>query len=153
MGRIYSSAFYALKDTRTPLKFAVIRVTLTTVLGIACALYLPRLLGLDASWGTAGLTASAGASGWVEFLLLRRAMNLRTGKTGVSVPLQLRLWGAAFGAGAVGFLVKMHLGHSHPLFDGAAVLGIYGILYLGVTASLRVAESREFYEKIKRRLT
>jgi putative peptidoglycan lipid II flippase len=28
-GRLYSSAFYALRDTRTPLKFAVIRVVLT----------------------------------------------------------------------------------------------------------------------------
>jgi putative peptidoglycan lipid II flippase len=153
MGRIYSSAFYALKDTRTPLKFAVIRVALTTVLGIGCALYLPKLLGVDASWGTAGLTASAGASGWVEFILLRKGMNKKTGKTGVPIALQLRLWGAAFGAGVVGFLLKTYLGHAHPLIDGALVLGVYGILYLGVTAFLQVSESREFYEKIKRRIT
>jgi putative peptidoglycan lipid II flippase len=152
MGRIYSSAFYALKDTRTPLKFAVIRVALTTVLGIGCALYLPKLLGVDPSWGTAGLTASAGASGWVEFLLLRRGMNLRTGKTGVPIALQLRLWGAAFGAGVIGFLAKTYLGHAHPLIDGAIILGVYGVLYLGITAALRVSESREFYDKIKRRL-
>src|SRR5215210_108719 len=32
-GRLYSSTFYALLDTRTPLRFAVVRVFLTTVLG------------------------------------------------------------------------------------------------------------------------
>lgn len=152
MGRIYSSAFYALKDTRTPLKFAVIRVALTTVLGIGCALYLPKMLGLDPSWGTAGLTASAGASGWVEFLLLRNGMNQRTGKTGVPLALMFRLWGAAFSAGFVGFLIKIYIGHTHPFIDGAIVLGIYGVLYLGVTAALQVSESREFYDKIKRKL-
>jgi hypothetical protein len=36
-GRLYTSAFYALTDTRTPLKFAALRVGLTTVLGyLAC---------------------------------------------------------------------------------------------------------------------
>src|SRR5207249_11314974 len=40
MGRLYSSTFYALRDTRTPLRFAVIRVILTTVLGYFAALVL-----------------------------------------------------------------------------------------------------------------
>ena len=31
MGRLYSSAYYALRDTRTPLRFALLRVTLTGV--------------------------------------------------------------------------------------------------------------------------
>ena len=76
-GRLYSSAFYALRDTRTPLNFAVLRVVLTLGLGYLCALPLPRLLGLDQRWGTAGLTASAGIAGWLEFLLLRAAMHKR----------------------------------------------------------------------------
>ena len=46
-GRLYSSAFYALRDTRTPLYFAVVRVVLTVALGYLCALPLPRLLGID----------------------------------------------------------------------------------------------------------
>jgi len=32
-GRLYASTYYALHDTRTPLLFAVVRVTLTTLLG------------------------------------------------------------------------------------------------------------------------
>src|SRR5262249_15626683 len=33
LGRLYSSTYYALRDTRTPLRFAMVRVVLTTVLG------------------------------------------------------------------------------------------------------------------------
>src|SRR5262249_54867283 len=63
LGRLYSSAYYALRDTRTPLRFAIVRVILTTVLGYLCAIPLPRLLGVDMWWGAAGLTASAGVAG------------------------------------------------------------------------------------------
>ncbi len=37
LSRLSSSAFYALGDTRTPLRYAVVRVALTTVLGFLCA--------------------------------------------------------------------------------------------------------------------
>ena len=73
MGRLYASTYYALHDTRTPLRFALVRVALTIGLGYLSALPLPRLLGIDPRWGAAGLTASAGMAGWVEFVLLRRA--------------------------------------------------------------------------------
>jgi len=66
LGRLYSSTFYALRDTSTPLRYAVVRVALTTVLGYLCAVRLPPLIGIDMKWGTAGLTASAGVAGWIE---------------------------------------------------------------------------------------
>ncbi|HLX71915.1 MAG TPA: murein biosynthesis integral membrane protein MurJ, partial [Verrucomicrobiae bacterium] len=72
LGRLYSSTYYALRDTRTPLRYAVVRVSLTTVLGYLCAILIPRWTGIDARWSMAGLTASAGVAGWVEFVLLRR---------------------------------------------------------------------------------
>src|SRR5205085_8704080 len=81
-GRLYSSTFYALRDTRTPLRYAIVRVALTTVLGLVAALRLPGWLGLDPKVGVAGLTASAGIAGWVEFYLLRRAITRRIGPTG-----------------------------------------------------------------------
>src|SRR5678809_971378 len=83
MGRLYSSTYYALHDTRTPLRFAIVRVTLTTILGYLFALWLPPRIGIDAHWGAAGLTASAGIAGWIEFALLRSRLNQRIGRTGV----------------------------------------------------------------------
>ena len=56
MGRLYSSTFYALRDTRTPLRYALVRVALTFGLGYLFSLPLPRALGIDPNWGVAGLS-------------------------------------------------------------------------------------------------
>jgi len=54
LGRLYASTYYALRDTRTPLKYASLRVALTVSLGYVCALPLPRWLGIGPQWGAAG---------------------------------------------------------------------------------------------------
>ena len=51
MGRLYSSAWYAQRDTRTPLKFAMLRVALTFGLGYVAALRLPGWLGISSRVG------------------------------------------------------------------------------------------------------
>jgi putative peptidoglycan lipid II flippase len=122
MGRLYSSTYYALKDTRTPLRFAVVRVALTTVLGFLFALPLPRWLGIDPRLGAAGLTASAGMAGWVEFVLLRRQLNKRIGSTGLPVSVGARLWGASLAAAAVAWTAKLAVGQSYPVVIAAATL-------------------------------
>jgi putative peptidoglycan lipid II flippase len=73
LGRLYASMYYSLKDTRTPLRYAVLRILLSAVFGYLCALPLPPLLGLNPRWGVVGLTASAGFCGWLELALLRIA--------------------------------------------------------------------------------
>src|SRR5215210_1666140 len=109
LGRLYSSTYYALHDTRTPLRYAAIRVFLTILLGYLCALPLPRLLGINQQWGTAGLTASAGVSGWIEFVLLRRTLNRRIGRTGLPGSFVLKLWGAATACAGVAWGIKLGL--------------------------------------------
>ena len=115
LGRLYASMYYALKDTRTPLRYAILRVFLTTVLGYLCALSLPPALGLDPRWGVAGLTASAGICGWLELALLRNSMNRRIGKTGLPARFILKLWVSAGAAAAAGWGGKlmMNLKPSH----------------------------------------
>jgi putative peptidoglycan lipid II flippase len=140
LGRLYSSTYYALRDTRTPLRFALLRVALTTSLGYVCALWLPGWLGIDRRWGVAGLTASAGVAGWVEFTLLRRALNRRIGQTGLPVRLVASLWASAAIAAAVAWGIKLALGPHDPRLVGAAVLGPYGIVYFSMTYLLRVEE-------------
>ena len=132
-GRLYSSAFYALKDTRTPLAFAVLRVALTTVLGYLCAIPLPPLLGIDPKWGVAGLTASAGVSGWVEFLLLRRALGKRIGAASAGAAYFARLWGAAIiAAGAAWAIRSRFAGSLHPVLAAGAILIPYTLVYFAL---------------------
>ena len=102
MGRLYSSAYYALRDTRTPLRFAIVRVALTTVLGYICAKPLPVWIGIDPRWGVAGLTVSAGMAGWVEFTLLRRGLIRRIGAPPSPAGFIAKLWMAAAIAVAAG---------------------------------------------------
>jgi putative peptidoglycan lipid II flippase len=138
-GRLYSSAFYALRDTRTPLNFAVMRVALTLGLGYLCALPLPRLLGLDHRWGTAGLTFSAGVAGWLEFVLLRRAMQSRIGAVPSGASRIVRLWLVAVLAAAVGYGIKRVLPFHRPLLVGPCVLIPYAAVYLGVAQWMGIA--------------
>ena len=136
LGRLYSSTYYALRDTRTPLRYALVRVVLTTVLGYVFALPLPRWLGLDPAWGAAGLTASAGIAGWAEMLLLRRTLNSRIGRTGLPVGYVTRLWTAAIAGAAAAWAVKVSLPAMHPAFIACAVLAPYGAV---VGAAARAA--------------
>ncbi len=138
-GRLYSSAFYALRNTRTPLKFAMIRVGLTLALGYLFALPLPRLLGIDQHWGAAGLTLSAGIAGWVEFTLLRRALHGQIGAVPFAGQRLAKLWLAALVAGAAGYGVKLVLPLHSSLLIGPCVLIPFGLVYLGITHMLGIA--------------
>ncbi|MBZ5728304.1 MAG: murein biosynthesis integral membrane protein MurJ [Acidobacteriia bacterium] len=140
LGRLYSSTYYALRDTRTPLRFAVIRVALTTVMGFLCAIPLPYLLGIEKRWGAVGLTASAGVAGWVEFTLLRRTLNRRIGVTGVPAATIAKLWTAAALGAAAAWAVKIAIGPHRPILVAVPILGAYGVVYFAAAYLLRVEE-------------
>ena len=140
MGRLYNSAFYALEDTRTPLKFALIRFTLTLVFGYLCAIVLPPAIGIAQRWGVAGLTASAGVAAWVEFALLRWNLNSTIGPTGLRRGLVARLWAIALAATAAGWAVKLGMGHAGPRLMALAVLPVYSAVYLGIAWWMRLPE-------------
>ncbi len=150
LGRLYSSTYYALHDTRTPLLYAIIHVALTTVLGYVCAILLPPAIGVEAKWGVVGLTASASVAAWVEFVLLRRSLNRRIGRTGLSVAYLTKLWLSAFVGAGVGWAFKLLLGPLHPLPLAALVLGSYGVTYFSVTFALRIPEAQSVIGKIAR---
>jgi putative peptidoglycan lipid II flippase len=149
MGRLYSSTYYAMRDTRTPLRFAVIRVVLTTGLGYLAAKPLPLWIGIHPRWGVAGLTASAGVAGWVEFALLRRTLNRRIGATGLPIPLTARLWlGATLAAGA-GWAVKLAIGQPIARLAAIAILGLYGVSYFAAATLLRVQEGAQILLRVR----
>jgi len=132
LGRLYSSTYYALRDTRTPLLYAVTRVGLGSMLGYFCSIHLPGILGVNAKLGAAGLTVASGLAGWVEFLLLRHSLNKRIGKTGLPLTYSAKLWvGALVGAG-VGWALKLLVAGWHPIPLAIVVLGGYGSCYFAI---------------------
>lgn len=151
MGRLYNSAWYALHDTRTPVRIALIRIAITGVLGAVAALLVPGWLGLDPRWGVAGLTATAGVAAWLEFLMLQRALNARIGPTGLPRGTLPPLWTAALAASAAGYGVKVAAAGMGPLPAGIAVFAVFGAVYWSVTMLLRVPEARAVTRRLAAR--
>lgn len=154
-GRLYSSAFYALKDTRTPVQFAVLRLLLTGSLGWVCSLHLPGWVGISPTWGACGLTASAGVAAWIEYFLLRRSLHRRIGKVSGTGWSLAKLWLAAIVAGAAGLGAKWGvsaLGPLHPVVRGALVLTPYGVVYWAAAYALGITQAKDLLVQIGRRL-
>jgi putative peptidoglycan lipid II flippase len=172
MGRLYASAFYALRDARTPLYFAALRVFLAAALAYVFALKLPSLFALNRELGAVGITATSGLAAGMEFLLLRRQVRQRIGHTGLPASTLGALWGSAVLAAAVGLAIKLALarfaGTAAPApgswegdvlgapalpasLTGLLVLGAYGLLYFAFTSLWGVPESLAVVRKFRRR--
>jgi putative peptidoglycan lipid II flippase len=152
-GRLYASVLYALQDTKTPFRFAVVRVALTISLGALGAIVLPARLGLDPMWGIAGLSSSAGLAAWVEFLLLRRAVEARIGTSRVPWQRMALLWAFAALAGAASFALSLRLAAVAPVQRGLLVVAMFGIVYLGLAMAVGVPEARALVRRVRRRRT
>jgi putative peptidoglycan lipid II flippase len=139
MTRLYISAYYALSDTRTPLRYSLLRVGLTLALGYGCAIVLPPMLGIERRWGVAGLTASAGVAAWVEFTLLRWRLNQRVGWTGLDASYIARLWLMAIAASIAAVSIKFAV-HAGPRLTALAVIPAYGAVYFGLAYMMGVPE-------------
>lgn len=152
LARLYASAFYSLRDTRTPLRAALIRVGLATVLGAIAALLVPGWLGIDPKWGVVGLTFTAGLSGHVEFMLLRRGLCRRIGRFSLPQVELAKLWGAALLAGAVATGGRLLVGGLTPLVAAAVVVPLFGVTYLMATHALDIPEAAVLTSRLVRRV-
>ena len=171
MGRLYASAFYALKDTRTPLYFALLRLGLTAGLAWWSAVRMPEALGVPTEIGLVGITATTGFAAWIEYALLHRALDRRIGKTGLSRRTLLRLWGSALAGAVAGLLVKALLvglrgpmpgletqwgggflppPHLHPVLSAVPVLSVFGLVYLALSLSTAEGGPRAALLRLRR---
>lgn len=151
LGRLYASTYYALRDTRTPLRYALVRVGAATAMGYVAAFYVPRWLDIAAIWGAAGLTVASSIAGWLEMVLLRRRLNSRIGTTGLAPSFIFKLLVSALVAATVAWILKLSLPDLHPILRAVVILGGYGLTYFGFTSALRVPEMRNLLSRFQRR--
>ena len=149
LGRLYSSSYYALRDTRTPLRFAIVRVVLTTALGYVCAIPLPRWLGIPERWGVAGLTASAGVAGWIEMLLLRRTLNARIGQTSLPASYVVDALAGGRGRRSHGVGGQAHGADRDPIIAAVVILGPYGLVFFAIAFALRIPEASRLVSRLQ----
>jgi putative peptidoglycan lipid II flippase len=149
-GRLYASAFYALQNTRTPLKFAFVRVILTGALGWAFAFPLVKALGIAEVWGTAGLTLAAGLAGYVEYRLLRRGLRAQLGDLGLQPLFIFKTWGASLIAGAFAWGARLLLPFQNPIPVAVCVFAVFGVVYLALTTLARLPEAEEITRRFRK---
>jgi putative peptidoglycan lipid II flippase len=163
--RLYASSLYALDDTRTPARIALIRVILSGVSGAGAMLFLERwgvrgepfaiapVAGNDAALplGVSGLALAAGVAAWVEWLLLRRAVTARIG-TGAAPVVPVRLLGAATVAALLARGIDVLLPPLHPIPRAAIVLVPFGALYFAFAHLFGVPDAGAFLSRVRRRL-
>ena len=96
------------------------------------------------------MTIASGTAGWIEFLLLRRSLNKKIGRTGLTFSYLARLWlGALIGAG-VGWALKLVVGTWHPIPLAIVVLGGYGTTYFAVEHLFGVNQAQIIIRRILR---
>jgi putative peptidoglycan lipid II flippase len=153
LGRLYSSTFYALNDTRTPLYCGIVRVVLTGALGWIAGIDLPPLLHIDAKWGVAGLTATAGIAGWVEFALLRRSLCRRLGHFDLPGSELRKLWLAGLAAATAGTAIRLGMPHLDPIPLALIAVPAYMIIYVAITSWWDIPEAAVLTGQIRKVLT
>lgn len=137
--RVLSSAFYALRDTRTPARMAYLRVGLSVVVGVLLMVPADRLGFSTLRLGAAGLAMGSAAGAWLELLLLHRALSARIGPHAPPSRSVTRMTLAAVIAGWVGVTLQVRLPDAHPVVTALETLVPYGVVYLAVVAALGVA--------------
>jgi putative peptidoglycan lipid II flippase len=134
--RVLSSAFYALRDTRTPARIAYLRVAISVVIGLSLMFPLDRLGFSGLRLGAAGLAAGASVGAWIEYVLLRRALGGQIGGHGPGVGPVIRTGFAAAFAATVGVGLQLVLPPVHPILLALETLLPFGIVYLAVAGLL-----------------
>lgn len=134
--RVLSSAFYALRDTRTPARMAYVRVVVSIVVGVSL-MFPADEVGIGAlRLGAAGLAAGSAVGAWIEYGLLRRALGRLIGPHGSESGVVVRLVLAAALAALVGVLIQLRLAGGHPIVVALETMLPFGVVYLAATTAL-----------------
>lgn len=175
--RLFSSTFFALRDTRTPARVAVVRVCVAAVLGFALMIQFEPvpaqaiaggIVTIPANaidWGlftdltingrhlgAVGLALGSGLAAWVEWDLLRRSLRLRLGPVGPRMPVIARMILASLAATAAGWGVRYFTQGMDPLFAGLLIFPAFGVVYLGTAVALNLPEADRLAAMLLRRL-
>jgi putative peptidoglycan lipid II flippase len=177
--RLLQATLYAGGDTRTPARYAMLRVALAAVLGAALMMQFDRLeithagISLRGSLpaftplplsgratdqavalrlGAVGLALAAGMSSWLEFALLRRHLARRRG-------LRARVGGGALArtalsgvlAGGVGVAVRFVVASQPLLWQLMTISAAIVAVYLAGAHLLGLTEMAELRRLVARR--
>lgn len=137
--RLLQNTFYALGDTRSPARLAVLRVAASAVLALPLMFWLdrypvPALFGPPPAQrlylGTLGLSIASGCGAWIELLSLRAALRRRLPAFDLPWRDDLRIILLALAATLPAALLWSVLSLPPGLPTALPVLALYGLAYL-----------------------
>jgi putative peptidoglycan lipid II flippase len=127
--KLLASGFYALRDTRTPVRIAIISLVVSALLSWL----------LMRRFGPAGIALGSSAGGILNTVLHLRYLDRRIGT--VLQPADWRtlgiVVGAGFAAAAAAYAVDLVAAGWRPIPRGIVVLGIFGVAYGALTSAFR----------------
>ncbi len=136
--KLFASGFYALRDTKTPVKIAASSLVLST--GLA-ALLMQR-------YGPAGVALGSSLGAWVNVVLHLRDLDNRIGAilgrvewqaVGVTLLGAVGATLAAAGAATLGGVLG-------PIPRGLVSLAIFGLVYLAITLALKHPDASRLWK-------
>lgn len=164
--RIYQSAFFALRDTKTPARVAGLRVLTAGIAGAFLMVQFESVTVGDLSvpagvfghlsiagipLGPVGLALGASGGAWLEWWLLRTALKSRIGKVGANLGLLARLLAASLAAATAGHVTRILLEDIHPLLLALLVTAAFGLVYFSAAWMLGLREARVLFDSVVRR--
>lgn len=140
--RLFATTFFALGDTRTPARFALVRVATSTVASLA-------LMG---PFGVRGVVAGAATAAWVEALLLGKSLASELEGLGLAALPWGRLAVLTFVTSAAAVVTRVALGERmfRPWSALVGLAGI-GIAYGAAALALNLVDLRPFVRRLRRR--
>jgi putative peptidoglycan lipid II flippase len=136
--KLFASGFYALRDTRTPVKIAAFSTVLSSVLA-----YL-----LMRRFGVAGIALGSSIGGWVNVVLHLRDLDKRIGTVmrgvdwlGFGASLV-----AAAAASGVGALATLAVAEWPPIPLAVVTVAIFAMVYGSLTLVLRHPDARRLWK-------
>jgi putative peptidoglycan lipid II flippase len=156
--RLFSSTFFALRDTKTPARTATVRVVLSGLIGAALMYPFDRLripkndpAAPYLYLGAAGLGIGASIAAWIEWATLRKSLKGKIGIVGAGIPALARMFGAATVSVLVGRGLDYLLPDLGPFVRAMAVLGPTGVTYLAITYAMGLPQARTLVRRATRR--
>ncbi|HAL93043.1 MAG TPA: murein biosynthesis integral membrane protein MurJ [Verrucomicrobia bacterium] len=145
LAKVFVPAFYALQDTRTPVKIGLCVVSLNLTLNVACALTLPEY------WRHAGMAFSTVIAEGFNGLMLAFFLRRRLGPFGIRGILAGlgRAVGAAVLMGAVAFFAERELTtwlYVYLPHKAAQIIGVPTAIALGIAVYFGIARAFRFPE-------
>ena len=165
--RVYQSAFFALRDTRTPARVATLRVLTSAITGAVLMVQLEPITVFGATipagvlaganvagvpLGPLGLATGAAIGAWLEWWLLRRRLRAQLGTIGAGAGPLVRMFVAALLAAAAARAARLGLDGLAPLPAALIVAAVFGVVYLGAALALGLAEAGIVLGAVRRRL-